>query len=88
MRALISAVEETQRSRSYGRVTGVNGLLVEVAGPMDPLGIGTRLVIDSQDKRDVAAEVVGFKNGRALAMPFSSLEGVRMGCKAFVQAEY
>ncbi len=87
MRALISAVEETQRSRSYGRVTGVNGLLVEVAGTMDPLGIGTRLVIDSQDKRDVAAEVVGFKNGRALAMPFSSLEGVRMGCKAFVQAE-
>lgn len=87
MRALISAIEETQRSRSYGRVTGVNGLLVEVAGTMDPLGIGTRLVIDSQDKRDVAAEVVGFKNGRALAMPFSSLEGVRMGCKAFVQAE-
>lgn len=87
MRALISAVEETQRSRSYGRVTGVNGLLVEVAGTMDPLGIGTRLVIDSPDKRDVAAEVVGFKNGRALAMPFSSLEGVRMGCKAFVQQE-
>jgi len=87
MRALISTVEETQRSRSYGRVTGVNGLLVEVAGTMDPLGIGTRLTIDSQDKRDVAAEVVGFKNGRALAMPFASLEGVRMGCKAFVQAE-
>lgn len=87
MQALIAAVEETQRSRSYGRVTGVNGLLVEVAGTMDPLGIGTRLVIDSPDKRDVAAEVVGFKNGRALAMPFSSLEGVRMGCKAFVQAE-
>ena len=87
MRALISTVEETQRSRSYGRVTGVNGLLVEVAGTMDPLGIGTRLAIDSQDKRDVAAEVVGFKNGRALAMPFASLEGVRMGCKAFVQAE-
>jgi flagellum-specific ATP synthase len=68
-------------------VTGVNGLLVEVAGTMDPLGIGTRLTIDSSDKRDVAAEVVGFKNGRALAMPFSSLEGVRMGCKAFVQPE-
>jgi len=87
MQALISAIDETQRSRSYGRVTGVNGLLVEVAGTMDPLGIGTRLTIDSSDKRDVAAEVVGFKNGRALAMPFSSLEGVRMGCKAFVQPE-
>ncbi|MEQ1754654.1 MAG: flagellar protein export ATPase FliI [Micropepsaceae bacterium] len=85
MHALISAVEETQRSRSYGRVIGVNGLLVEVAGTLDPLGIGTRLTIESSHERQVAAEVVGFRNGRALTMPFSELDGVRMGCKAFVQ---
>ena len=86
MRALISAVDETQRSRSYGRVTGVNGLLVEIAGTMDPMGIGTRLLIEAPNERHVAAEVVGFRNGRALTMPFGELDGVRMGCKAFVQA--
>lgn len=87
MQALISAVEQTQRSRSYGRVRAVNGLLMEVAGTIDPLGIGSRLLIDSQDRREVAAEVVGFRNGRALAMPFASLDGVRMGDRAIVQPQ-
>ena len=85
MRALISSIEETQRSRSYGRVTAVNGLLLEVAGTIDPLGVGTRLSIQSSDASPVQAEVTGFRDGRALAMPFASLEGVRMGCKAYVE---
>lgn len=86
MRALISSIEETQRSRSYGRVTAVNGLLLEVAGTIDPLGVGTRLSIHSSDARPVPAEVTGFRDGRALAMPFVSPEGVRMGCKAHVES--
>ena len=86
MHALISSVEETQRSCSYGRVIGVNGLLVEVAGTMDPLGIGTRLTLESSPERQIAAEVVGFKNGRALTMPFGELDGIRMGCRAYVQS--
>jgi flagellum-specific ATP synthase len=85
MRTLISAIDDTQRSRSYGRVTAVNGLLLEVAGTIDPLGVGTRLSIQSSDPRPVPAEVTGFRDGRALAMPFTSLEGIRMGCKAYVE---
>jgi len=87
MQALITAIDETQRSRSYGRVTGVNGLLVEVAGTMDPMGIGTRLTLETSLDQPVAAEVVGFKNGRAQTMPFGELDGVRMGCRAFVQSQ-
>lgn len=87
MRALISAVQAAPRFRSYGRVTGVQGLLVEVAGTVDALAIGTRLAIAGPRGRDVSAEVVGFRNGAALAMPFGDLDGVRMGCKAFVEAE-
>jgi flagellum-specific ATP synthase len=87
MHALISAVAAAPRFRSYGRVTGVQGLLVEVAGTVDALAIGTRLAIAGPRGRDVAAEVVGFRNGHALAMPFADLDGVRMGCKAFVEAE-
>lgn len=87
MRALMSALEAAPRFRSYGRVTGVRGLLVEVAGTVDALAIGTRLAIAGPRGRDVAAEVVGFRDGCALAMPFGDLDGVRMGCKAFVEAE-
>jgi flagellum-specific ATP synthase len=65
----------------------VQGLLVEVAGTADALAIGTRLAIAGPRGRDVAAEVVGFRNGRALAMPFADLDGVRMGCKAYVESE-
>ena len=68
-------------------MTGVQGLLVEVAGTVDALAIGTRLAIAGPRGRDVSAEVVGFRNGAALAMPFGDLDGVRMGCKAFVEAE-
>ena len=87
MQSLISAVAEAPRTRSYGRVTGVQGLLVEVAGTVDALAVGTRLVLEGPRGRAVGAEVVGFRNGRALTMPFGELDGVKMGCKAYVEAE-
>ena len=87
MQSLISAVAEAPRTRSYGRVTGVQGLLVEVAGTVDALAVGTRLSLEGPRGRAVGAEVVGFRNGRALTMPFGELDGVKMGCKAYVESE-
>ena len=87
MRALMSAVAHTAPSRNYGRVTGVQGLLVEVAGTVDALAIGTRLALEGPRASQVAAEVVGFRNGHALCMPFAQLDGVRMGCKVYVESE-
>lgn len=82
MRSLMSAVAEVPSSRGFGRVTGIQGLLVEVAGTADTLAIGSRLTMQG-----VAAEVVGFRGGQALCMPFDQLDGVRMGCKVFVEDE-
>jgi flagellum-specific ATP synthase len=87
MQALMSAVAEAPSRRAYGRVTGVQGLLVEVAGTADALAIGTRLSFAGPRDTQIAAEVVGFRNGHALCMPFSQLDGVRMGCRAYVEAE-
>jgi flagellum-specific ATP synthase len=87
MHALMSAVAEAPGLRAYGRVAGVQGLLVEVAGTADALAIGTRLALQGPRGTQVAAEVVGFRQGRALCMPFSALEGVRMGCKVYVESE-
>ncbi len=57
---------------------------MEVAGPVQAMSIGSRISIDVRGQANVPCEVVGFREKRALCMPFGALEGVRMGCKAVV----
>lgn len=66
----------------YGRVTGVQGLLIEVGGIQTSLSVGDRVRIIARGDRPVACEVVGFREGRALLMPFGTLEGIGLGCRA------
>ncbi len=68
----------------YGRVVGIRGLLIEIAGPLTAMTLGGRLEIEVAPDRRIAAEIVGFEGNAALAMPFGTLEGVRRGCKAYV----
>lgn len=68
--------------RLYGRVTAVQGMLVEIGGVDHLLSIGGRCSLVARDGRRVPCEVVGFRAHRALLMPFSSLDGVGLGCKA------
>ena len=79
---LIEELGDIAEYRRYGRVTGVNGMLLEVGGVPRALAIGRRCDVIAQDGRCVPCEVVGFRNGRALLMPFSMLDGVGLGCKA------
>lgn len=69
----------------YGKVTGVLGMLVEISGLQQALSIGDRCVLQSIDKNYITCEVIGFKDGRAVAMPFSGTQGIGIGCRAFVQ---
>lgn len=68
----------------FGRVTGVQGLLIEVGGIQTALSVGDRCAIHARDGRRVACEVVGFREGRALLMPFGTLDGIGLGCRAEV----
>ncbi|WP_428644335.1 flagellar protein export ATPase FliI [Roseibium sp.] len=87
MKALFAEIDSLMPTEIYGRVTAVQGLLVEIAGPIHEMSVGSRLLIDSgEENPKVPAEVVGFREGHALCMPFSGLEGVRMGCKAVITA--
>ncbi|MFN8723652.1 MAG: flagellum-specific ATP synthase FliI, partial [Rhodospirillales bacterium] len=70
--------------RFFGRVAAVQGLLVEVAGVERFLSIGGRVNIVTRDGRRVPCEIVGFREHRALAMPFGTLDGVGVGCRAEV----
>ncbi len=70
----------------YGEVTKILGLLIEIAGFGGNLSIGSIVHLCPNDgARDIPCEVVGFKDGHALLMPFGTLEGVGLGCKAVIQ---
>eukprot|EP01037_Dinobryon_pediforme_P020210 gene20210-20768_t len=86
MDPLIREIDELASVEAFGRVVGVRGLMIEVAGPLHLMSMGSRISIESGAKGLVAAEVVGFDGTRALCLPFGSLDGVRMGCRAVVQA--
>jgi flagellum-specific ATP synthase len=86
MKALAEQIAELDAVEVYGRVVGVRGLLVEVAGPIHAMSVGARVVIETGNKRAIPCEVVGFSGAHALLMPFAPLEGVRRGCRAVVTA--
>ena len=83
MKALAEQINELDGIDIYGRVVGVRGLMVEVAGPLHAMSVGARVVIETPGKY-IPCEVVGFSNNNALLMPFAPLEGVRRGCRALV----
>ncbi len=80
----LGEIDRVAPYRLFGRVTSVLGLLVETAGLQRVLSVGRRCVVLTRDGRDVTCEVVGFRDDRALLMPFGSVEGVGLGCKAVV----
>ncbi len=79
---LLNGVEQISEHHLYGRVTAVEGMLIEVGGVQRRLSVGDRCQIISRDHRELICEVVGFRNQRALLMPFGTLEGIGLGCKA------
>src|SRR6202162_5938790 len=84
MKALAEQIAELDGAEIYGRVVGVRGLMVEVAGPIHAMAVGARAMFETGPNRSIPCEVVGFSNANALLMPFAALEGVRRGCRAIV----
>jgi flagellum-specific ATP synthase len=83
---LISDLEQLHPVRHYGTVTAVNGMLVEISGCQHKLAVGDRCLILNKYFQEIPVEVVGFKAGKALAMPYGSLEGVGLDNQVLVQA--
>src|SRR5437016_12092123 len=86
MKALAEQISELDGAEIYGRVVGVRGLMVEVAGPIHAMSVGARVLIETGVGRAIPCEVVGFTGSNALLMPFAALEGVRRGCRAIVSS--
>jgi len=82
--SIISDIGNLQPGSVYGTVTKVLGLMVEITGFPETLSLGNRVTVMPDDGRKVLCEVVGFRENRALVMPFSPLEGIGLGCKAVI----
>jgi flagellum-specific ATP synthase len=81
VQSLVAAVERLDPLTISGRVAAVNGLMIEARGGLTRLAVGARAQIDRVADRPLAAEVVGFRETRALLMPFGPVEGVAPGAE-------
>ena len=81
MRNLVAAVERIDPLTVSGRVAAVNGLLIEARGGLTRLSVGARAAIERRADVPLQAEVVGFRETRALLMPFGPVEGVAPGAE-------
>jgi flagellum-specific ATP synthase len=82
----LDAVERADPIKFTGRVTKVQGLLVESRGPQAVVGEICQILIPSQGT--VAwAEVAGLRGETVQLMAFSSLAGIEVGCVVVATGE-
>lgn len=82
MKSLISEIEAISEIEVFGRVKSVQGLLIEIVGPVRELRVGGRVSIETRRNEVLECEIIGFRDGHALCLPFGTVEGVRLGCRA------
>jgi flagellum-specific ATP synthase len=81
LRNLVAAIERIDPLAVSGRVSAVNGLLIETRGALTRLAVGARAEIVRRSDAPLNCEVVGFRGDSALLMPFGSVEGVAPGAE-------
>ena len=73
-----TALEKTDTLERAGRVTKIVGLAVEATGPASRIGdICNMYTLDGE--KYVQAEIVGFREGQTLLMPYGNVEGIGLG---------
>ena len=71
-------LEKTDTLERAGRVTKIVGLAVEATGPASKIGdICEMYTLDGESF--VQAEIVGFREGQTLLMPYGNVEGIGLG---------
>jgi len=87
VQSLLSQLQRIEPQHHFGRVTAVQGMMVEIGGISWRLSVGTRIGLEARNGREVEAEIVGFQGDQALGMPFGVLDGVGIGCKAVIKSD-
>jgi flagellum-specific ATP synthase len=74
------AIREADLARRHGFVTNLIGLIIEATGLQAEVG-EVCMVGTDRNRAAVAAEVVGFREGRTLLMPLGELHGIGPGTR-------
>ncbi len=70
---------ELDPCKTFGKVTKVVGLIAEGRGIKAPLGSVCHLLPEGDKGEGIASEVVGFRDGACLFMPYGELRGISPG---------
>ena len=84
MEAMLDEIKKLTPLSAYGQVAGVRGLRLDISGMGNRLHIGSRLSVHARTGTDLVAEVVGIEGDKAVCLPYGSLEGIGIGCKAYL----
>ncbi len=84
--SIINQIARLPDYKVYGHVTKIIGLLIEIGGVEGSFTIGDHCLIKVRGGGEVLCEAVGFRDGKALVMPFGSLEGIGLGCQVEISA--
>src|SRR5580700_5297069 len=68
-----------------GQVTATAGLLVESQGPA--AAVGDFCEISTAGGRTIRTQVIGFRNGRVLAMPLDEPDGLQLGSRVVARSQ-
>src|ERR1700743_1322179 len=82
MRTLLKKIETVPVLSRFGRVSRIEGLLVEVTGAAGAISLGGQVRLTSSSGKTIPCEVVGFRDGRAQVMPLGALDGMTLGARA------
>lgn len=77
-KACLALLREAQPMKTFGKVNKVVGLVAEAGGLSVALGAVCHILTDDGSE-PIAAEVVGFREGNLLFMPYGDMRGVRPG---------
>jgi flagellum-specific ATP synthase len=72
-----AALDRIPPFRWTGEVTEVVGLLIESRGPR--VAIGDFCEVATSNGRPIRTQVIGFRDGRVLAMPLEEIDGLQLG---------
>src|SRR5271170_2420846 len=68
-----------------GQVTATVGLLIESCGPA--VAVGDFCEISTGNGRTIRTQVIGFRNGRVLAMPLDEPDGLQLGSRVVARSQ-
>lgn len=87
MQNLIRTVDCMDTLHVFGKVAVVSGLTIEAKGGLSYMQVGARCEIMRRHEEPLPCEVVGFREDRALLMPYGPIEGIAPGAEIRILQE-